>query len=268
MIQQISEGQWGHFWEEGYLRLGKLMTDEELSALQKRMNDIMLGQAPLNYDRMRMQLDSMTGDPSEVKSATKGHKGATLNYRKIQELEFDPLFLSYMQKPLFRDICAEAYGPSTRIACFRAMFLNKPAKGGTYLRWHQDRFLNYEIDRDPIITVWTALDSATVDSGCVKIIPRSHRNFIDPEQTSDYFREEQTAALLAESAPMNLESQAGECILLHNMLVHSSDVNKTACPRRAFSVCYIDAATKSARGKIYSIIFGEGALRPELVNKE
>ena len=37
---------------------------------------------------------------------------------------------------------------------------------------------------------------------------------------------------------------AGECALLHNWLLHSSDVNHTDIPRRAFSVCYMDAQTR------------------------
>jgi ectoine hydroxylase-related dioxygenase (phytanoyl-CoA dioxygenase family) len=32
-------------------------------------------------------------------------------------------------------------------------------------------------------------------------------------------------------------------VLLHNYLLHASDVNRTAQSRRAFSVCYMEAAT-------------------------
>ena len=261
MTHQISEEQWQHFWEEGYLRLGRVMDDGELDALQQRIDDIMLGKVSVNGD-IPMQLDSKTGKYSEKRTSTKGHKIATLNYRKIQGLEFDPVFLSYMQKPLFREICAKAYGPSTPIACFRAMFMNKPARKGTLLPWHQDRF--GVLDRDPIVTVWMALDPATIDNGCVKIIPRSHRSLINPDHPSSFLTEEQTNAVLAESKPVYLELQAGEAVLLHNWLLHSSEVNKTDIPRRAFSVCYMDAATKANDGKTFSAIFGEGALRPEL----
>ena len=71
--------------------------------------------------------------------------------------------------------------------------------------------------------------------------------------------------LLAEGGPVHLEVEAGEAILLHNWLVHTSDVNKTGKPRRAFSVCYMDAATRSASEEVFPVIFGEGALRPEAV---
>ena len=37
--------------------------------------------------------------------------------------------------------------------------------------------------------------------------------------------------------------RTGEVIVLHNWMLHRSEVNSTPNPRRGFSVCYIDAAT-------------------------
>ena len=100
MLAGISDEQWAQFEKEGYVRLGKVMSDNELAGLQQRIDDIMLGIVKV-HDQMFMQLDSETGDYSEKRITTRGHQVSTLNYRKIQDLEFDPLFLSYMQKPVF-----------------------------------------------------------------------------------------------------------------------------------------------------------------------
>ena len=129
MSDSLTNEQWRKFQTQGYLRLGKVATEAELEALQQRMDDIMLGRAPLDYDRMAMQLDREpgTGKPGPQ---SKGHKGATLSYRKIQDLEYDPHFLAYMQKPLFRHICARVYGEETTVACYRAMFMNKTGPRG------------------------------------------------------------------------------------------------------------------------------------------
>ena len=113
MTQQISDEQWVQFEEEGYLRLGKVMDDDELEGLQQRIDDIMLGKVKV-HDQMYMQLDSETGDYSEKRITMRGHEVATLNYRKLQDLEFDPLFLSYMQKSLFREICTSSFQTPTR----------------------------------------------------------------------------------------------------------------------------------------------------------
>jgi len=88
-------------------------------------------------------------------------------------LEFDPLFLEFMQRPIFREISARVYGVDTPITAFRAMFMNKPSHKGTFLPFHQDRW-SY-LDRDPLVTTWTALDPATVANGCVQIVPGSHK---------------------------------------------------------------------------------------------
>ncbi|MEM7134236.1 MAG: phytanoyl-CoA dioxygenase family protein [Chloroflexota bacterium] len=259
MNDTLTEEQWQQYETQGYLRLGKIVTDEELATLQQRMDDIMMGRAPLDYDRMLMQLDR---EPATGKMGpqTKGHKGATLSYRKIQDLEIDPLFLTYMRKPLFRHICQRVYGADTDIGCFRAMFMNKPAKEGSHLRWHQDRW-NY-LDRDPLITIWTALDPATIANGCVQILPGTHHQLYNPSSHSGHLEDEQAEALLQdrEDEIVYLELEAGECALLHNHLPHASEINKTEIPRRAFSACYMDAGTQTTRGESYAVLFGEGAL--------
>jgi hypothetical protein len=259
MASVISDEQWCQYHRDGYLRLGKLLSDDDIDALQRRIDQIMLGQAPVDYEHLLMQLDGETGRYEQLPPATLGFKSPTLNYRKIEYLEFDPLFLAYMKRPVFGEICAYIYGPHASIACYRAMFMNKPARKGTILPWHQDAGDSWDVDRDPLVTVWTALDPATMENGCVQIIPGSHRlgllsdegHTITPEQAQRH---------CPEGKIIYLELQPGEAVLLHNWLLHRSDVNRTATPRRAFSVCYIDARTRSLQGnQTFSTIFGKNA---------
>ena len=168
-----------------------------------------------------------------------------------------------MQKPLFRHICARAYGEETTVACYRAMFMNKPAREGTPLIWHQDRW-RY-LDRDPLITIWTALDPATIANGCVEIVPGAHHTLINPTSGSGFLTPEQAEELTRDAETVFLEMEAGESVLLHNHLPHSSNINNTDIPRRAFSACYMDAVTKAENGETFNVIFGEGALQPEMV---
>ncbi|MBI4220062.1 MAG: phytanoyl-CoA dioxygenase family protein [Chloroflexi bacterium] len=259
MSNFITDKQWAQYEREGYLKLGKLVSDSELKALQQRIDDIMLGKANVDYDRMMMQLDTDSGKYEDAPAQTRGFKGPTLNYRKIQELEFDPLFLAYMKRPVFKEICARVYGPDTPVAAFRAMFMNKPARKGTLLPWHQDRWL--ALDRDPLITVWTALDPATVANGCVQVIPGSHKlGILNPTHHSAFLTDEQAKQHAPKDKIVFLELKAGEVALLHNWLLHSSDKNNTDIPRRAFSVSYMDARTVSKNGEKFSVIFGRGAL--------
>ena len=248
------------FRRRGYLRLGRVLSDEDLHALRARIDEIMLGTAPVPYDRMLMQLDPATNPPQHKRGASAGHKGATLAYRKIQDLELDPLFRAYMQRPLFAELCRRVYGVGRAVSCFRAMFMNKPAGAGTDLRWHQDRWV--DLDRDPQITVWTALDPASIANGCMQVIPGSHRRLRNPSNGSGFLSDGQRADLerLIEAGdpqhcPLYLQMDAGEAVLLHNWTLHRSGTNATAIPRRAFSVCYMDAATRSFRRQPFPLIF-------------
>ena len=262
MRQKLADQEWQTFQEQGFVRLGKIAGDDELAGLQTRIDEIMMGTAPVPYDRIMMQLDSKTGDYKDMPKQTIGHKGATLAYRKMQGLEFDSLFLSYLQKPLFRNICERAYGEGIPYSVFRAMFMNKPAERGTVLPWHQDNFPR--VDRPPIITVWMALDDSKVENGCVKVLPGSHRHFGTHDLTV-FLNQEQIEEVLSQYSPEMLECKAGEGFLLHNFLLHSSEVNSTNQPRRAFSVCYMDGRAKQKDHPGFSIVFGEDALMPELV---
>ncbi|MBI4556601.1 MAG: phytanoyl-CoA dioxygenase family protein [Candidatus Hydrogenedentes bacterium] len=246
-------------WEDnGYVRLGRIMSREELAALQRRIDDIMLGR--VLYPGMFFQLDSDTGDYGDLWKQPQGYQGPTLNYRKIQDLERDPLFLAYMQHPFFRGLTRQLVGEN--VSCFRAMFMNKPAKKGTVLPYHQDGGSQWELDREHFITVWTGLDPATIENGCVQIIPGSHKlgllsergHTITPEQEALHCKEEDS---------IYLEADAGECFLLHNYVLHRSGVNTITQSRRAFSVVYMDAETRSKKtGELFPLIFGQGALAP------
>jgi hypothetical protein len=251
----LTNEQWQSYQDKGYLRLGTTLGPGELSALQERIDAIMLGTATgIDYGRLLMQLDSTTGKYEDAGQQSLGHKGATLAYRKIQNLENDPLFLEYTESPLFKDICDRVYGSETPISCFRAMFMNKPANQGTWLPWHQDRWSS--LDRDPLVTLWTALDPATRANGCVQIIEGSHKlGLINPEHPSGFVSDEQAAELLKTYPVEFLELEPGESVLLHNWLLHASDVNATDVSRRAFSVCYMDGNTVTKGGGKFPRLF-------------
>jgi ectoine hydroxylase-related dioxygenase (phytanoyl-CoA dioxygenase family) len=254
MMTTMTDQQWQQYERDGYLKLGRLLSDADLAAMQRRIDDIMLGRARLDYSRLLMQLDSDSGKYEDAGPQTRGFKSATLNYRKIQDLEADDLFLAYLQRPIFRDICARTYGADVPVASYRAMFMNKPARKGTFLPWHQDRWVS--LDRDPVVTLWTALDPATVANGCVQVIPGSHKlGLVNPSHPSGFLTPELAAKYCPTAKVVYLELAAGEVALLHNWLLHASDVNQSDISRRAFSVCYMDARTVSKNNEQFPVVF-------------
>jgi len=257
----LDQTQWQSFLQQGYLVIRQLLDPATVNSLQETINNIMLGEADCPYDKMLMQLDSETGKYEDAGEQTTGHKGSTLNYRKIQGLEFSPPFLELMRHPVFEDACRRVYGPDADTACYRAMFMNKPADRGTFLPWHQDRWIH--LDRDPELTVWVALDPATKRNGCVQVVPGTHQaGLINPSHHSGFLTDTQAAEWAVPEKVGFLELSAGDVALLHNRLLHSSDRNHSDQSRRAFSVCYMDAATHDVEdsSREYPIIFGRNPL--------
>lgn len=190
MQHTITDEQWRSFDEQGYLRLGQIIPADQIDGLRKRIDDIVLCRAKFVYDRAIMQLGSEDGTYGTLGSLTSDHKCEGLNYHKIESLEFDPLFLAYVQNPLFEDVCARVYGPGTPITVMRAMFMNKPANRGSWLPWHQGAWTMF--DRAPRLTVWMALDPSTKTNGGVQIIPGSHKQGrINPSQNSGFLTDGQ-----------------------------------------------------------------------------
>ncbi len=258
MIEYNNQSLWDTFALHGFAVLGEV-APEKVEAMRQRIDQIMLGEANIDYDRTLMQLDSEDGEYASAGPQSQGHKGRTLNYRKIEQLEFDDVFLGYMQLPIFAEVARHVYG-DIPVASFRAMFMNKPAGKGTKLPLHQDRWK--ALDRDPLLTIYTALDDMNEENGCVELIDGSHHRVLNRDHHSGYLTEEM-AREFESTRRTPLILKAGEVAILHNWTVHGSGINGSPNPRRAFSVCLMDAETRNLPGgelASTSIIFGQGAL--------
>lgn len=232
-----------HFAEYGYARLGRVLSDEGLSLLKARCDDFMLGR--VSYPGLFFQGDTSSGryDDLEFK---KGFEGPSLNYRKIEKIEKDPLFLAFIENPLFERIArAQIEG---EIVIYRAVIFNKPAQGGTELPWHQDAGVYWGLSQDPFLQIWVALDDAPEESGCVFVLPKSHK-----EGLASPLGGLISPALIekrgAEKQGVFLPAKAGEAMLIHNHVWHRSGTNSTGKPRRAVTVCYMSAKVRCTRKK-------------------
>jgi hypothetical protein len=240
----FTASQWQSFETHGFLRIGKVADPGMLHTLGQRIDQIMLGEAHVDYRRMLMQLDSNDGVYESAGVQTRGFKGASLNYRKIEQLEEVDVFRDYMTLPVFEEAARYLYG-DIAISAFRAMFMNKPARKGTWLPLHQDHWR--ALDRDPLLTIYTALDEATPDNGCVELIPGTHRELLNPSHPHGFLTAEMAASYDKDPRRIPLCMEAGEVVLLHNWTLHASGINHTDKPRRAFSVCLMDAETVNLR---------------------
>ena len=112
--------------------------------------------------------------------------------------------------------------------------------------WHQDAGVFWGLDRDPCLQIWTALDDVPVLSGAVEVVDGSHARGL-ASRLGGVVPGNVLAKYEAESLAMALPAKAGEALLIHNYLWHRSGMNRTGRPRRAFTVCYLDARTQCQR---------------------
>jgi hypothetical protein len=229
--------------EVGFARLGKVLAGGAMAALRARADAIMLGQVP--EPRFFFQRDSETGRYDDLQHG-KGWTGPGLDYRKIEKLESDPLFFAWIQNPLFARVARAVIGEA--VTLYRAVLFTKAAHGGTHLPWHQDGGRFWGLDRDPVLQIWTALDDAPAEAGAVEVLPGSHRGGL-ATPLGGVIPDPVVRARGAEALAEPIPARAGEALLLHNHVWHRSGRNTTAAPRRALTLCYMDAATRCLRQK-------------------
>lgn len=250
---QISDERWDQYFRQGFLHLGRLVDADELQRLRARVDDLALGQVV--NPQVQVQLDT-GGRYEDLPDVTAQPADGSLLYRKVQGLETDELFRSVLRSPVLAEVAAHHYGPHTSASLFRAMVMNKPAAQGTVLPWHQDGGDVWALDRDPLITIWMALDDATAANGCVEVIPGSHRLGLVSAQGST-LSDQDAQRHCAEDQVLPLEVPAGHAVLMHNWLIHRSGVNPTPVPRRAFTACYLDSRTRNIlTGQHFPLILG------------
>jgi phytanoyl-CoA hydroxylase len=229
------------FRRRGWARLGRVASAETLEALRLRADDIMLGR--VDGSRLFFQRDSESGRYEDL-AFGRGWEGPGLSYRKIEKLETDAVFRAWLGNRLFERVARAVVGDA--VCVYRATLFTKAARGGTVLPWHQDGGSFWGLDRDPVLQIWTALDDAPVEAGCVEVLEGSHaRGLATP--LGGTIPGDVASRERAEERAEPVPAAAGEALLIHNMLWHRSGRNATAAPRRAFTVSYISASTRCTR---------------------
>jgi hypothetical protein len=229
--------------DQGYVRLGRLADEATLVALRARADAIMLGEVV--HEGLFFQLDSKTGTYEDLRFGD-GWEGPSLAYRKIEKLERDPVFRTWIESPQIEPFVRERIPGD--VTLYRACLFGKAARGGTPLPWHQDGGAFWGLTRDPDIQVWLAIDDAPAEAGCMEIVPGTHRLGL-ARPMGGMVPKEITEPYGAEAKAISLPAVAGEVILVHNYAWHRSGVNRTDKPRRGLTCCFLPAETKCLRKK-------------------
>ena len=147
-----------------------------------------------------------------------------------------PAVFRLLTTPCLLDLVEDLIGPEIYSNPVQHIRMKLPkravAKGGhngliSQIPWHQDSgVILPEADRATILTVWFPLNDATVDNGCLQVIPRSHRNDLIahcPTEKGVAIPE----SLLPAARGVPLPMRPGSVLLMTQRTVHSSLDNLT-----------------------------------------
>ena len=157
---------------------------------------------------------------------------------------------AHLQHPVFRmlindsrllDMVEGLLGPDLRLIHYQGLY--KPARTGGEVGWHQDNRY-FDVAENRTVSVWLALDDATVENGCMWYLPGQHREALPHEQLWDtdekkgfYF----AIRDLDDSTAVPAEVKRGGFAIHHCLMPHRSLKNETDRPRRGIAMHFMDA---------------------------
>ena len=156
-------------------------------------------------------------------------------------LAYDTWYLTIARIPEILDLVAQVLGED--IALWNASFFAKPAHTGSKTPWHQDGEY-WPIRPLATCTAWIAVDAATRENGCLRVIPGSHRQrrlarHLENNEPGLALNLELDAAEFDESQAVDITLEPGQISLHDVYLYHGSEANQSDQPRRGMTLRYM-----------------------------
>ena len=189
------------------------------------------------------------GVPYEEIDATKRQVRAMHPHR------YSAKALEWMTNPNVADVLDLLLGrPALGV---QTMYYYKPP-GAKGQGMHQDNFYLLSAPAT-CIAAWTAIDDATLDNGCLYVVPGSHRgDILCPESKTERwfgYGDSHISKFPRDTKPVAVPVRRGQTMFFGGNLIHGSGPNRTTEHyRRTFIGHYVDEATESM-SRFYHPIF-------------
>lgn len=182
--------------------------------------------SPDDVDRLRADATRLCREHDESIGATPAASEAAL-LRRYLCLHFphkaSEVALEAMKAPAVVDVLTRVIGPNVK-AMQSMLFIKSEGKPGQ--AWHQDEHFIPTRDRS-LTAAWIALDDATIENGCLWVIPGSHRRGVlypDHEQDDPRFdcTKEAYGFPYTDDDAIPVEVAAGTALVFNGYLLHRS----------------------------------------------
>ena len=216
MPKALSAAQITRYREDGFVFPYDVYTPAEAAALYAKYSDLenSLGEEPQN--RIKPQLPF-------------------------------PWLCDVVRHPRLLDAVEDLIGPD--ILCWGASFFTKKANDPRFISWHTDSFV-YGFEPAETLTAWLGFNDSTIESGCLRYIPGSHKSAAQHEIRPDpnnLATLGQNVIDVAEDRAVYAELKAGQVVFHHESVVHSSTPNRSDHPRIGFSIHYVAPHVRETR---------------------
>src|SRR5499426_3976888 len=148
--------------------------------------------------------------------------------------------------PEVLDAVEDLIGPDIRV--FHLSVWPKDPASGTYVSWHQDATY-FALEPACHVTAWVALTDASIEAGCMEVVPGSHRlgqlPHAELQDTDNLLSRGQTlSADLDRQRTAFMPVKAGQFSLHHTHLVHNSRPNRSRHRRIGLGISYIPTSVR------------------------
>ncbi|MCH9675222.1 MAG: phytanoyl-CoA dioxygenase family protein [Gammaproteobacteria bacterium] len=158
---------------------------------------------------------------------------------------YDRSWVDIAREPALLDAVASVIGED--IILWGSALFCKTSHGGRATPWHQDAQY-WPIRPLQTVTTWVALDAASVENGCLRVLPGSHRS----REIYAHHRDDSEAIVLnqamassdiAESDVLDVELSPGQFSVHDAFLVHGANANRSPHRRAGLTFRYMPASS-------------------------
>ncbi|HIF09268.1 MAG TPA: phytanoyl-CoA dioxygenase [Sneathiellales bacterium] len=217
--------------------MAKVLTGDAIEALRRDGFHFPIhGVSEVDAADYRLQLETFE---NENGGALKG------SHRFKSHLLFKWL-ADLVRAPHILDAVEDLIGPN--IMCWNTHWFIKEANSASFVSWHQDN--NYwGLDTEDLVSVWVALSPATIESGCMRMLPGSHLNpilpHVDTNAEHNMLTRGQTIDVdIDENLAVDVELKTGDAALFAYQIAHASYPNQSDDRRIAVALRYIPPTAK------------------------
>jgi non-heme Fe2+,alpha-ketoglutarate-dependent halogenase len=140
-------------------------------------------------------------------------------------------------------------GPN--ILCWNTNFFIKEAASPGFVSWHQDAAY-WGLEPEEVVSAWVALTHSNLESGCMKVIPGTHRESRIPHVDTFHkdnllTRGQEVAVAVDESRAVDLVLEPGEISLHDIKLIHGSMPNLSRDRRIGLAIRYLPTHVRQTK---------------------